>query len=51
MLTLVCCVKEYDHLEQKPNKILIFGLLLALFGLIILQILDNFNLLPTFGNL
>ena len=48
-LMLLCVVKEYKSLSHKPNKILIYSLLGSLAFLILLQLFDNFALLPSFG--
>lgn len=50
ILVLACCVKEYNRLEQKPSKILLFALITILVILVVTQIMDNVGLLPSFGN-
>ncbi|MCC2624207.1 MAG: hypothetical protein K0R14_80 [Burkholderiales bacterium] len=49
VIILCCSLKEHNKLEQKPNKLLIYILLLLLLVIISLQVLDNFNLLPSYG--
>lgn len=49
VIILACSLKEYNRLEYKPKKWFICLLLLLLIGLIVLQIFDNFNLLPSYG--
>ena len=48
-LMLVCVIKEYKSLSYKPSKPLVYSLLFGLAFLILLQLLDNFALLPSFG--
>ena len=49
LVVLTCCLKEYQRLANQPSKALIWGLggIIVLF--ISFQILDNVNLLPSFG--
>lgn|GEM_PF-2168519 len=49
VIVLSCSLKEHSKLENKPQKWFIYVLLLLLVGIIGLQVLDNFNLLPSFG--
>ncbi len=49
IFTICCVIKEYDNLIIRPNKNILYLLLLLLFGFIILQLLDNFSMLPSFG--
>lgn len=49
IFVLLCCLREYDTLEVKPNKKLIWLILLGVIFLICIQLLDDFNLLPSFG--
>ncbi len=49
IIVLSCSLKEYVRLENKPGKWLIYLLLAILSVLIALQLLDNFNLLPSYG--
>jgi amino acid permease len=49
-IIIICClIKEHAKLEQKPSKALLYSLLVILAGLIIIQLLDNANLLPSYG--
>ncbi len=49
IIIIACIIKKYSSLEQTIPKPLLFLILCILFGLIILQILDNFNYLPSYG--
>lgn len=51
ILVLSCCLKEYDKLEVKPNRSFIWFILFCVIFLILVQLLDNFNLLPSFGTI
>lgn len=49
IIVLSCLLKEYDKLERKPSKFIVYGLLVVLAVLIIFQLLDNFGMLPSYG--
>jgi len=49
IIVLSCTLKEYTNLENKPAKWLIYLLLVLLVVLISFQLMDNFNLLPSYG--
>jgi amino acid permease len=46
---LICVIKEYNNLVVKPNKKMLYALLGVLIIFILLPILDNLSLLPSFG--
>lgn len=49
IFTILCCLKQYNNLEYKPNKASIYLILCILSILIILQTMDNLGYLPSFG--
>ena len=49
LFTIFCVIKDYNNLILKPNKSSLYLIVLLLFSFIILQLLDNFSLLPSFG--
>jgi amino acid permease len=49
LVVLACCIKEYKSLEKRPSKILIWSLACILILFISFQVLDNMNILPSFG--
>ncbi|MFN8770036.1 MAG: aromatic amino acid transport family protein [Neisseriaceae bacterium] len=49
IIVISCLLKEYNKLERKPNRLMIYGLLITLAVLIIFQLIDNFGMLPAYG--
>lgn len=50
IIVLSCCLKEHHRLEVAPSKALLTGIIGIILILILLQVLDNFNLLPVFAS-
>jgi tyrosine-specific transport protein len=48
-IVIACVLKDYNRLERKPTKVLLYGLIAGLIFLITLQLLDNFDKLPKYG--
>ncbi len=49
IFTILCVIKEHRNLIIKPNKNCLYLVLCLLILFIILQLLDNFSILPSFG--